>query len=56
VAVVGVTDGYACITWEVEERCEGVCGVLRDTSNPCSGEEDSEMVVNESEGPVGVVD
>jgi len=56
VAVVGVTDGYACITWEVEEKCEGVCGVLRDTSNACSGEEDSEMVVNESEGPVGVVD
>jgi len=33
-----------------------VRGVLRDTSNACSGEEDSEIVVNESEGPVGVVD
>lgn len=50
-----MTDGYACITWEVDERCEGVCGVFRDSSNACSGEEDSEMVDNESEGPVGVV-
>jgi len=30
-------------------------GVLRDTNNACSGEEDSEMVDSESEEPVGVV-